>query len=87
MQEMASSLHATFLENVRRRMDELEMSQRDLARSMDVSDAYVSQVLRGQTKPGPDGIEKFAKALRCNWLYLVTPVEPAEISASGSENA
>lgn len=77
---MATTLRGTFLENVRRRMDELGMSQHDLAESLEVSDAYVSQVLREHTTAGADGMEKFAKALNCSWLYLVTPVEPPQTS-------
>lgn len=76
---MPASLHETFLVNVRRRMAELKINQREVAKRLGISDASVSQLLNAQFQPSPKVIEKVAKALRCNWLYLVTPVESDEI--------
>jgi len=75
---MPATLHETFRLNLRRRLRELNMSQRDLADAMDVTEAYVSQVLRGRNVPKLDLIEKFCKPLRTNSLYLLTPVDIPE---------
>jgi len=75
---MPATLHETFRINLRRRLDELKMSQRELAEVMGVTEAYVSQVLRGRNVPKLDLVEKFCKPLRTNSLYLLTPVEIPE---------
>lgn len=43
---------------------ERRLNQRSLAQKMGVSDAYVSAVLRGRKTLLPEGLSKFAEALR-----------------------
>jgi len=72
---MAIQLHDTFRLNLRRRLRELTMTQRDLARAMKVSDAYVSQVLNGDHAPTLETVERIASVLHTSTLYLLTPVD------------
>lgn len=59
-----ATLEDHFVANIRRRMEELEMSQADLANSLGVSAAYVSQVLRGHSElSGLKYVQKFANSL------------------------
>ncbi|HUX15132.1 MAG TPA: helix-turn-helix transcriptional regulator, partial [Phycisphaerae bacterium] len=55
-----------------------ELTQRELARLLDVSDAYVSQLLNGDNTPTLETVEKIARALGTTNFYLLLPVETAE---------
>jgi len=77
--EMAIQLQDTFRHNLRRRLHELGMSQRDMARTMNVSDAYISQLLNHDYTLTLGTVEKIAKILSTNSLYLLTPVVPESI--------
>ena len=65
-----------FRHNLRRRRRELNLSQEDLARRLNVSGPYVSQVEAGRTTPGLDVVERFAKALDLPAVALL--LEPEE---------
>jgi len=51
-------------------MDDLGLSQKDLAAKLMVSPSYVSQILSGHRRPGLDSLDEFATAL---------DIEPAEL--------
>ena len=76
---MPAKLQEVFRENLRRRLRELKMSQRDLAILLGVSDASVSMLLNRDHAAKLDTVEKIAKVLRTNGLYLLTPANPEEI--------
>ena len=81
MQEMPQpGPNRVFRDNLRRRLTELQISQRELAKALDASDAYVSQLINGESSPTLDTVEKLSKALHANWLYLLTPVQSEEFS-------
>jgi len=65
-----------FRHNLRRRRRELNLSQEDLARRLNVSGPYVSQVEAGRTTQGLDVVERFAKALDLPAVALL--LEPEE---------
>lgn len=67
-------LQDRFVKNVKALIsqDELNISQRELARRMSVAEQYVSDYLRLKSSQGLDVISKFAKALG---------VDPAELLA------
>ena len=67
-------LQDRFVQNVKAMIghDELNISQRELARRMNVAEQYVSDYLRLKSSPGLDVIAKFATALG---------VDPAELLA------
>lgn len=73
---MPVNLHTVFLQNVRRRMSELGMTQRDLAKSMGVTEAYVSRLLAGKNVPSLEMPGRLAPHLGTTPLYLLTPSEP-----------
>ena len=79
---MPPQLHETFRLNLRRRLRELGLSQRDFAKLMQVSDAYVSQVLNRDHVPTLETVDKIANKLQTNSLYFLTAVEAEEIPKS-----
>jgi len=60
---LSQVLYNLFRKNVRERMTELGMSQKDLAEKLDVTPSFVSQLLNGHCRPGLDTLENMAKAL------------------------
>ena len=60
---MTTRLYSTFVDNVRERMADLELSQKQLAAKMDVTPSYVSQILSGHRRPGFESLDAFAEAL------------------------
>ena len=68
---MSQVIYRCFVEAVRDRMAELGLSQSDLARRLDVTPSYVSQMLSGHRRPGLDSLEDFAKALEMQPSDLV----------------
>lgn len=74
-------LHDHFRTNVRRRREELELTQQELADRLRVSRPYVAQVEGGDHSPTLQLVEKFAKALKCPALaLLVAPEEAATLA-------
>jgi len=63
MVTMTTRLYSTFVDNVRERMADLELSQKQLAAKMDVTPSYVSQILSGHRRPGFESLDAFAEAL------------------------
>jgi len=72
---MPATTHSVFVQNVKRRLHELGMTQRDLAVTMGWSDGYVSQLLAGRNTPKLDMPDKIAPALKTTAQYLLTPVD------------
>lgn len=73
-----ATLHNVFLENVKRRLGELDITQRDLAERMKVTEAYVSQIISGRNVPSLLMVERVAVRLETTAQYLLTPVAPEE---------
>ena len=69
-----TALRDNFRENVRRIMREQNLSQRDLARLLGISDPAVSQLLNGDSTPTLATVESVAKVLRANNFALLVPV-------------
>jgi len=78
-------LNETFVANVRYRLDSLKIDQRQFAKRLETSDAYVSQLLNGKIMPTLKTVEKVAKSLGCNALFLLTPVASETISKISSK--
>lgn len=76
---MSASLANAFRRNVRARMEQLGISQADLAKRMEVTDAFISQMLGGYRNPGLNSLEDFAKALEIAASELIR--EKAEKSS------
>ncbi len=76
---MPAQLADIFRRNLRRRLHELAMSQRDFAKATGVSDAAISGLLNGEYCPTLQKVDEVAKLLGTNSLYLLTAVEAEEI--------
>jgi transcriptional regulator with XRE-family HTH domain len=76
-----TALRDNFRENVRRIMREQNLSQRDLARLLGISDPAVSQLLNGDSTPTLATVEAVAKVLRANNFALLIPVAEEVVSA------
>lgn len=63
MVAMSESLAKAFRRNARERMESLGLSQAALAERLEVTPAFVSQMLSGYRNPGLNSLEDFAKAL------------------------
>lgn len=72
-------LHDHFRANVRRRREELSLTQQELAERLEVSRPYVAQVEAGDHSPTLSQVEKFAKALKCPALSLLMALEEAAV--------
>lgn len=68
---MPQSLADAFRRNVRDRMEELGLSQADLAEKLSVTPSFVSQILSGHRNPGLSSLEDFAKALGMKAYELI----------------
>lgn len=68
---MTKRLCEVFRENLRARMEELDLTQADVADAMKVSRGFISQLLNGYRKPGLEVIEAVAKALKISPLALL----------------
>jgi transcriptional regulator with XRE-family HTH domain len=75
MVKMSQQIYSAFVENVRERMAELELSQSDLAELLGVTRSYVSQILGGHRRPGLDTLETFSKALKTKPENLIRQLE------------
>lgn len=76
MVTMSTSLHDAFLCNLERHMAATAMTRTELARRMNVSKPYISNMLKGKFVPGLEVITKVAKAIGVPPVSLL--VEPAE---------
>lgn len=61
---MSARLANAFRRNVRERMQELGISQDELADRLNCGKSFVSQMLNGHRRPGLESLESFAKALK-----------------------
>jgi transcriptional regulator with XRE-family HTH domain len=52
-------------------MEELDLSQSELAKQLKVTPSFVSQLLNGHLRPGLDTLDNFAKALKCEAADLI----------------
>jgi transcriptional regulator with XRE-family HTH domain len=62
-------------------MDEVNVSQSEIARRMGVTPSYVSQILSGHRRPGLDTLEAVADALGCDPAELIAAEEKIESCA------
>lgn len=71
MNTMLSNSSEIFVANVRARMQEIGINQKELAKRLSVTDSAVSQVLKGLMTPGLDVVDKYADALSCEPFELL----------------
>lgn len=64
-------LQRNFIRNLRKRLEERQMSQAELARRMHVNPTHISQLFSGNRNAGLQTIESAAKALRIHPLELL----------------
>ena len=62
--KISSRLHRTFVNNVRARREELDMTQREVAEKMSISQPSYAQIECGRSAPSIEQIEKVANALQ-----------------------
>lgn len=68
---MSTELYSVFVTNVRDRMQALGLSQRDLAKKLQVTEGYISQILKGDSRPGLESLDRFATALEIEPFELI----------------
>jgi transcriptional regulator with XRE-family HTH domain len=61
---------------IRARREELNLSQEDLARRLELDQREISRWERGRVRPSGDSLHRLGSALECDWRLLVTPLEP-----------
>ncbi|MHC4064355.1 MAG: helix-turn-helix domain-containing protein [Planctomycetota bacterium] len=74
-EQVPANLHATFRENVRRRLKEIGLTQKGLSVAMEVTEASVSQLLSGRYVPTLNMVDRVAKVLNTTSIYLLTPAD------------
>ena len=79
-----ATLQESFRDNTRRRLREMGMTQTELARQLGTSHAYVSVMLSGKHAPTTDTIERVAKILGVNGLWIVTPIAAENLAENSS---
>ncbi len=72
-------LWSGFGDRVKRRREELGLSQPQLARRIDVSDKTISRWETGQDAPTPERLDRLAKALHANPIELAFSVELEQV--------
>lgn len=77
-----AQLQETFRDNLRRLLREKRMTQRDLAKLLETSDASISELINGNYSPTLKMVERVSSALRTNSLALLVPLALEEISGS-----
>ena len=76
-----------FTEDLIARMDDLKLSRSELARKLDVSPAYVTQILRGSANFTLDSMVKIANAVGCELSTHLTPCDREAIWIEVASNA
>lgn len=71
MNIMPQDLYQAFCRNVRDRLEQLGITQNELARRLKVDPSYISQILNGHRRPGIDSLQSFAKALSMDPADLI----------------
>lgn len=69
-------LHQVFCDNVRRRRLELELTQHDVAKRLDVSQPAYAAIEAGRCSPSLDTVQRVAEALECNPAQLLLEPQP-----------
>lgn len=72
---MSKRIYTAFVDNVRERMADLGLSQKDLAERLGVTQGYVSQILSGHRRPGLDSLDDFARVLDAQPADLIRFLE------------
>jgi transcriptional regulator with XRE-family HTH domain len=75
-----TELKVAFQQNVKRVLKVKGISQRDLARRLNVSDSAISELLNGNYGISLDYVDRVAKALGETNFSLVIPTIPEEVS-------
>lgn len=70
--KMSAKIYDSFRANVRSRMVELEIRQKDLAKKLKKTPGYISQILSGTCRPSFEILEDFALALECEPADLIS---------------
>jgi transcriptional regulator with XRE-family HTH domain len=78
MTQMA--LQDNFRQNVRKRRQELRLTQQQVAERLGVTGAYISEVEAGKRTPSLETVERLATALDCPALNLLTTIEPTPVA-------
>ena len=76
-----SQLGKVWRKNVLLILEAEGISQRELARRMDVASVLVNKYLRGESTPGLEMVERFAKALKRPPLALLDPKFDVAVAA------
>ena len=74
---MTVLLEKRFVKRTTEALDQLGITQAELARRMHVSRAMVNQYLTGRSAPGLDVVERFASALELDPLELLAEKKAA----------
>jgi transcriptional regulator with XRE-family HTH domain len=82
MNGIEMALHEHFAANVRRRRQELGLTQQELADEIGVHRVFVAQVEAGKAGQSLDTVERFAKPLQCAPLTLLVQPENAEAAVA-----
>lgn len=67
-----------FKENLKKRMEDVGMSQRMLSVAADVSEGTISRYINGSREPKMDAVKKLAKALGTTPAYLMRDAADSE---------
>lgn len=70
--------------NLRSLMDDNRWSEHDVARKSGVAQKTVNKILNRQTLPRTDTVDRLAKAFGLASWQLTLPVDPEELSDTGS---
>lgn len=78
--KIASPLHRAFVETLQRVRKSKGMTQKDAAEKMGISQPTYAQLEMGRASPTIDTIERAAKALGVDALYLLSSPKVAAVS-------
>lgn len=67
---MKGWLKMSFSKNLKKAMEERNMSQAELSALTGIGKSSISQYLSGKNEPKPHAVEKMAEALECSVAYL-----------------
>lgn len=74
-------LNEQSLEQLRSRLDELGMSQAELARASGLTPKHINQIWQGKAFGSPAMLDFIAFALGCEWELTLRPVTMPEADA------